>query len=117
MKKALRLKPMFCTIALFLFLMMLVPVSVNAQLRSCIMDQDCGANEECIGRYCLCPMATEENDVCVNEVGEYCCDGGGCKNLNTDSDNCGACGDYCDAGEVCRYGQCMVECQSWLTRF
>ena len=38
-----------------------------------------------------------------------------CFNLQTASDNCGACGTVCGAGEVCGAGVCAVSCPGTLT--
>lgn len=34
---------------------------------------------------------------------------GACVDTNTDPNNCGGCGDECDAGEVCRQGECACD--------
>ena len=41
------------------------------------------------------------------------CDGA-CARLATDNANCGACGEACDAGEVCSNGVCAVSCAAPL---
>lgn len=38
---------------------------------------------------------------------ETACDGV-CADLNTDVDNCGACGNECDSGEMCAAGECLA---------
>jgi hypothetical protein len=38
---------------------------------------------------------------------DTCCDGA-CINLQTDAANCGACGNACDAGEICVAGSCQA---------
>lgn len=38
----------------------------------------------------------------------------GCKNLQTDRDNCGACGKKCALGELCDLGNCTASCSGML---
>lgn len=42
--------------------------------------------------------------------------GGACSNLQTDRDNCGACGNACGDGLVCSFGQCVEGCDNGLVR-
>jgi len=39
---------------------------------------------------------------------------GACSNLNSDRDNCGACGNQCGDGLVCSFGQCVEGCDNGL---
>jgi hypothetical protein len=39
-------------------------------------------------------------------AGQTCCDAGGCVDLQTDANNCGACGNACPNGQTCTAGQC-----------
>jgi hypothetical protein len=38
-----------------------------------------------------------------------------CRDLNTDTANCGSCGRACAAGQVCSGGSCVVSCGAGLT--
>jgi hypothetical protein len=39
-------------------------------------------------------------------AGQVCCQVGGCKDLNSDPQNCGVCGRACAAGSSCVSGAC-----------
>ncbi len=46
--------------------------------------------------------------------GESTCDGV-CVDLNTDTNNCGECGNTCDDGETCNDGECLLDCVGGTT--
>lgn len=46
------------------------------------------------------PSCAEDELVCA----------GTCSNLNIDSNNCGGCGNVCEAGKHCQLGECVTEC-------
>ena len=93
------------------------------------VDDDCdtGVDEDwnfssdpqnCGGCGLLCPPAPNSTPQCVNgsctlvcNIGFADCDGSmanGCEtNLNTSSNNCGACGVQCPVGMVCQNGTCV----------
>jgi hypothetical protein len=44
-----------------------------------------------------------------------CCGGVSCVDLQSDTQNCGTCGDACPAGDVCQAGSCVTApCSSGL---
>ena len=59
-------------------------------------------------QHCINNMGSAE---CVSDCNpfESCCSDV-CKNLLTDSSNCGACGVPCDPGDVCCSGNCQTPC-------
>jgi hypothetical protein len=59
----------------------------------CVVNADCASGLSCCNGVC-CP------------AGHTCCDGI-CRNLNTDPNNCGACGVVCEGG-VCYGGTCDI---------
>ncbi len=73
----------------------------------------CKENEYCspfANTYdCICPSTMQ---VCNGT----CCASGCVLDLNTDSLNCGICGNICKAGEVCQNGQCYMNCSAGLTK-
>lgn len=61
----------------------------DAQMNAC----DCCGDETCSSGQCECQQGTT------------CCDGN-CSDLQTDVNNCGACGNTCPPDEQCEGGQC-----------
>lgn len=63
-----------------------------------------------VGAVAACqPVDSDAEDDCL--ATEDLCDDV-CVNLDTDDDNCGACGEECDADEVCEDGACELDCAS-----
>ncbi len=66
----------------------------------------CRSNRECAGD------ANCDNGVCsclggsACGAGETCCNPQGCRNLNSDPNHCGACGERCNLGLSCNNGSC-----------
>lgn len=58
-------------------------------------------SDSCVGGQCSCMGALE----CRS--GQKCCPGIGCRNITSDTTNCGDCGIRCNMGESCIDGQCM----------
>jgi hypothetical protein len=52
-------------------------------------------------------LATTKPLVCPSD--RFAC-GGGCRNLMTDSNNCGGCNISCTLTEICQQGHCMIRC-------
>ncbi len=66
----------------------------------------CGPYEVCQGGQCLCqPDGGASLFLCGAD--EICCPGQGCLVSLSDPWNCGACGQQCQAGEVCQQGRCL----------
>ncbi|GAB4196855.1 MAG: hypothetical protein OHK0013_04410 [Sandaracinaceae bacterium] len=67
----------------------------------------CGANERCnAAGDCQCgtgPSAAS-GEACTGTTPDCC--GNACTDLQTDVNNCGACGNRCGAGETCAAGRC-----------
>jgi hypothetical protein len=87
--------------------------------QSCKKDGQCLSGFCCNGRCsseaaCCNAFAGEvacDVDLCCNTlVGEACCNdepyGFRCADTETESRNCGACGNYCENGQICRDGAC-----------
>jgi hypothetical protein len=68
------------------------------------VDKSCAAGQVCLGGACKlsCQAGLTE---CT----------GTCANLQSDNDNCGACGKVCGAGTVCSKGKCETTCATGLT--
>lgn len=60
--------------------------------------------ESCSGGACVCRAAGGNFEQCA--AAQSCCDGVGCADLQTDAENCGACGVTCGVGESCVNAQC-----------
>ena len=79
----------------------------------CQDGQRCGQNLQGVVM-CMCPAGQTFCGACV---GESCF--GGCYDLTSDKDNCGACGVRCSPGvqrgiEACVYGECQTSChEGW----
>lgn len=67
----------------------------------------CPAGELCAGGTCGCPVSVTSGNVVKCPMGQSCCGVSGCKNLQTDINNCGQCGTKCAAGATCAGGQCI----------
>ncbi len=79
-------------------------------------DTCCEADEDCYGGGLCAPSGgLRELDLttglaCISTVecarsGEVCCDEK-CRNVISDENNCGVCGNICGAGEYCLFGHC-----------
>jgi hypothetical protein len=66
---------------------------------------ECTNGELCGGGTCGCPVGPGNVMKCPN--GQSCCGANGCKNLMTDTKNCGQCGNACGVGATCAGGQCL----------
>lgn len=94
-----------------------------------VCDPECGQNYTCEEGKCVAKVETgcstsgctdglscvNNNCVCVEGgqykscgAGLYCCSAG-CKDLSTDTDNCGVCGNKCEDNERCIDKQCKLE--------
>jgi len=108
----------------------------HADARLCRdLGQNCSSNAECCSSYCpnttyqcaCAPGLTGCNGTCTNtntdsnncgKCGNVCtsgqiCVNGTCTNTNTDSNNCGKCGNVCTSGQICVNGTC--QCPSGTT--
>ena len=70
----------------------------------CNLGGKCCGGGICQGGACVCP------------TGQTNC-GGVCKNLQTDPNNCGACGNTCTSGRLCCSGACTVAAWANQTTF
>lgn len=70
--------------------------SSNACGQGGVACDECGENEACTEGQCACPLPFT---VCGND----------CVNLDTNSNNCGECGNTCIDGATCESGQCVVK--------
>ena len=81
----------------------------------------CDTNSQCCSGYCqngekcTCPPApactTPPNNTCPCPSGQTCCSGT-CTDLSSDNNNCGSCGNKCDACSTCQSGTCVSSCAS-----
>jgi hypothetical protein len=65
----------------------------NGNCVNCITSANCGINQTCINNNCVC------------SAGYTLCNGS-CINKQTDSNNCGGCGNVCTSGKTCYNGSC-----------
>ncbi|HUB09144.1 MAG TPA: hypothetical protein VMB50_19215 [Myxococcales bacterium] len=74
----------------------------------CPSGQTC-ANGVCSGSVSPC-LGGRRGAYCDLDAGPafVCCLGGGCPDLETDSANCGYCGNACQTGLACLNGQCLA---------
>jgi Cys-rich repeat protein len=76
------------------------------QCVECLTDSDCPSGEICAQN--ACAQGCSATQPCVNAT-ETCC-GSSCHDLQTDTNDCGACGTQCptlpNASSVCNAGQC-----------
>src|SRR5579872_4049697 len=69
-------------------------------------DNACIGGKTCQNGQCVCPAGRDPcGNVCCGP-GETCCPDG-CRNLNTDDNNCGTCGYPCTGGKTCQNGLCF----------
>lgn len=73
----------------------------------CCASAEClsDAAPDCLDHECVC--AANSDAPCAD--GLACCSAG-CANVQTDSQNCGACGEVCADGEICCNGSCCDGC-------
>src|SRR5690606_9701431 len=64
----------------------------------------CASTERCLNGTCACLAGDGSYESC--DADETCCPGVGCRNLDADPTNCGACRNLCGAGETCDDGAC-----------
>jgi len=67
----------------------------------------CGVGEQCVQGACVggqCGLCDEDFGVCCHHPAGQA--NPGCTDLSTDFWNCGACGTWCDDGQVCEAGRC-----------
>ena len=80
-------------------------------------ESTCALCEECSGGQCVaktcgaCEDCNAATGGCesICQSNETCC-GGACTDTQTDSSNCGECGEACSAGYVCDEGTCRSTC-------
>lgn len=68
---------------------------------SCNDNRDCAGDANCVGGVCSCLGGSPCS------AAETCCAPQGCRDLDTDDQNCGACGEACFNGMSCNNGVCM----------
>jgi predicted outer membrane repeat protein len=75
----------------------------------CCADADCAepGAPDCVSHTCVC--SSNGDAACPGS--ETCCNDG-CADLQTDPDQCGACGNPCAEGQSCQGGVCGVVCGS-----
>jgi len=85
-------------------------VRLDSDIRNCgSCGHLCSDPKICVGGQCVCPTGRE---TCAGgmggccRAGEACCNGA-CKNLATDTNNCGRCFKACFYPQVCVGGQCV----------
>jgi hypothetical protein len=74
----------------------------NHSCQACTADTQCAAGSVCQGGTCV--SSCSGTNACG--AGNSCCASGHCQNLQTDVNNCGACGNVCAAGSTCCAGAC-----------
>jgi hypothetical protein len=95
------------------------PTTCAAQGMNCDSISDgCGGTLSC--GTCPAGYVCGGNNVCICAPGALCCPAGytlcgsSCDNLNTDANNCGACGNVCpgtlNGGPSCNNGSCHIFC-------
>jgi len=62
-----------------------------------------GEADICSSGSCVCSGSSR---LCAGLPADYCCEGDGCVNTNTNPDHCGFCGYYCFSDETCIDGWC-----------
>jgi hypothetical protein len=77
------------------------PLSRNQNAGNCTADADCS------GGCCAFGQCVAPGENCANTLSLICCPGVGCKLLDSDPNNCGACGKVCPNGQICQGGQCF----------
>jgi hypothetical protein len=66
----------------------------------------CVPGEACVKKQGNNVCSCNGGDACT--AGRVCCQSpAGCKDLDTDKDNCGGCGHACPKGQNCSAGQCQ----------
>lgn len=66
----------------------------------CNGNNDCAGDANCINGVCSCLGGSP----CSG--GETCCAPQGCRDLDTDNQHCGTCGESCNFGMSCNNGVC-----------
>ncbi|CAG8741812.1 9782_t:CDS:2 [Cetraspora pellucida] len=74
---------------LFIFLAVLCVISHE------VIAKECAKDKKCRNKYC------SDQQTCCNKD---------CTNTNSDSKNCGTCGNACALGQICQSGTCVSGC-------
>lgn len=78
----------------------------------CSSDSDCDGGDSSLRVKCVDLSKGDSSSVgrCACDDNTTLCEFGVCTDLDSDLDNCGACGNPCDfdAGELCNQGSCAV---------
>ncbi|HLD81071.1 MAG TPA: hypothetical protein VJA40_03640 [archaeon] len=87
----------------------------------CANNAACNDNNPCTSDECQNPGACNSNCSWASLPNNTQCDGnnsaccnGDCIDVGSDRDNCGACGNACNAGEACENGECVSQCGDGL---
>jgi hypothetical protein len=73
----------------------------------------CGPNQVCQNGQCVTPCTTIGGS--CSQSGDCCsgaCCNGTCTDLSSNNNNCGTCGNICDACSTCQSGTCVSSCPS-----
>ncbi|KAK6360922.1 hypothetical protein TWF730_007037 [Orbilia blumenaviensis] len=80
-----------------------IPTHIPAYASACDGPVKYSSACSCIG---VTPVTTIIPPTCA--PGTLSCNGGACQDILSDPENCGACGNKCEAGASCSNGQCSV---------